>query len=167
MNGILVILVVVVVVVAHLHFRKTNTTYNYIFSPSDLYSNLSESSFDLSETDLTKQLEIVHKYPGNHWVAILVEKPVPAGTAYDSDFKVQISITNGKEVLFERLVSDSSAWFLGSEGQGGFALMNYKIPTPLLLGVPLSAKIKVIEGSTAFNHKYGTQRIIISKVPDE
>ena len=166
-NGILLIIVIIFAVVAHFHFRNTNTTYNYIFSPSDLYHHLSDSSFDLSETGLTKTLEITHKYPGNHRVAIFVEKPVEPGILYNSDFIVKISISNGKDVLFERTVSDSSAWFYGGKDNSGFALMDYKIPNELLLGVPLSAQIKVINGNSEFASQYGSQRIVINKIPDE
>lgn len=166
-NVILLVIVIVIVVVSHLHFRKTNTTYNYIFSPSDLYHHLSESSFNLSETGLTKILEITHKYPGNHRVAIFVEKPVDPGILYDSDFTVQIRISNGEDVLFERTVSDSSAWFHGGKDNSGFALMNYNIPNKLLLGVPLTAQIEVIESSANFTSQYGNQRLIINKISDE
>lgn len=166
-NGILVIIIIVFVVIAHSHLRKTNTTYNYIFSPSDLYHYLSEANFDLSETDLTKNLEITHKYPGNYWVALLAEKPADIGTPYDSDFKVKISILNGEKVLFERTVSDTSAWFHGGDDNSGFALMDYKISNELLLDLPLSATIKVLESSAEFTNKYGSQRIIIRKTSDE
>ncbi len=166
-NGILIIIIIIFVVVAHSHFRKTSTTYNYIFSPSDLYHHLSEANFDLSETGLSKSLEITHKYPGNHRVAILVEKPVGPGVPYNSDFIVKISISNGNNILFERTVSDSNAWFHGGKENSGFTLINYIISNELLLGVPLSAKIKVIESSTEFTRKYGNQRIIINKTLDE
>ena len=165
-NIVLLIIVIIFVVVAHLHFRKTNTTYNHIFSPSDLYHHLSESSFDLSEAGLTKTLEITHQYPGNHRVAIFVEKPVEPGVLYDSDFTVQIRISNGEDVLFERTVSDSSAWFHGGKDNSGFALMSYKIPNELLLGVPLTAQIEVIENSANFTNQYGSQRLIINKISD-
>ncbi len=166
-NSVLLIIVIIFVVVAHFHYRKTSTTYNYIFSPSDLYHHLSDSSFDLSETGLTKTLKITHKYPGNHRVAVFVDKPVEPGILYDSNFIVKISILNGKEILFERTVSDSSAWFYGGKDNSGFALMEYKIPNELLLGVPLSAQIKVIKGNSEFASQYGKQRIIINKTPDE
>ena len=166
-NGILVTIIIISVVVAHSHFRKTSTTYNYIFSPSDLYHHLSEASFDLSEKGLSKSLEMTHKYPGNHRIAILVEKPADPGVLYSSDFIVKISISNGNDILFERTVSNSSAWFHGDNKNSGFTLMNYKISNELLLGVPLSAKIKVIENSTEFTRKYGNQRIIINKTSDE
>ena len=166
-NGILLILVIAFVVVAHFHFRKTNTTYNYIFSPSDLYHHLSESSFDLSEGSLTKTLEITHKYPGNHRIAIFVEKPVDPGVLYNSDFIVKINISNGDKVLFERTVSDSSAWFHGGNDNSGFTLMTYKIQDELLLDVPLSAQIEVIEASADFTNQYGSQRVIINKISDE
>ena len=165
-NVILLVIVIVIVVVSHLHLRKTNTTYNYIFSPSDLYHHLSASSFDLSEAGLTKTLEITHQYPGNHRVAIFVEKPLEPGVLYDSDFIVKISITNGADVLFERTVSDSSAWFHGGKDKSGFALMSYKIPNELLLGLPLTAQIEVIESSTNFTSQYGSQRLIFNKIPD-
>lgn len=166
-NGILLIVVIIFVVFAHLHLRETSTTYNYIFSPSDFYHHLSDANFDLSETGLTKTLEITHKYPGKHRVAIFVEKPVEPGVLYNSDFIVKISISNGKDILFERTVSDSSAWFYGGKDNSGFALMEYKIPNELLLGVPLSAQIKVVDGSSEFTSLYGSQRIIINKIPDE
>ena len=166
-NGILVTIIIIFVFAAHSHFRKTSTTYNYIFSPSDLYRHLSTANFDLSETGLSKSLEITHKYPGNHRVAILVEKPVDPGVLYDSDFIVKISISNGNDILFERTVSDSSAWFHGGNENSGFTLMNYKISNELLLGVPVSAKIKVIKRSTEFTSKYGKQHIVINKTSDE
>ncbi len=166
-NGILVIIIIVFVIVAHSHFRKTSTTYNYIFSPSDLYHHLSEANFDLSETGLSKSLEIIHKYPGNHRIAILVEKPADPGVLYNSDFIVKVSISNDNDILFERTVSDSSAWFHGGSENSGFTLMDYIISNEQLLGVPLSAKIKVIEGSTEFTKQYGNQRVIINKTSDE
>ena len=166
-NVVLLIIVFIFVVVAHLHFRKTNTTYNYIFSPSDLYHHLSESSFDLSEAGLTKTLEITHQYPGNHRVAIFVEKPVEPGVLYDSDFIVKIGITNGTDVLFERTVADSSAWFHGGKDNSGFALMNYNIPNELLLGVPLTVQIEVIKSTANFTSQYGNLRLVINKISDE
>ncbi|MDH5573393.1 MAG: hypothetical protein OEY89_16640 [Gammaproteobacteria bacterium] len=166
-NGVLLIIVIVFLVVAHFHLRKTSTTYNYIFSPSDLYHHLSNTNFDLSETGLSKTLEITHKYPGNHRVSIIVEKPVEPGILYDSKFIVKISISNGENILFERTVSDSSAWFYGGKDNSGFTLMDYKIQNELLLGAPLSAQITVIEGNSKFASQYGNQRIVINKIPDE
>jgi hypothetical protein len=129
---------------------------------------LAESTFNLSKKGLTKQFDIIHKYPGNYWIAILVEKPLDSGGYYDSNFKVQISIINGGRVILERTVSDTSFYFYGGKMEhSGFSLFNYKVPSELPIGVPLSIKIKVLEENIGFCNKYGQQNIIISKFSDE
>ncbi len=97
-KGILFAISIAALVIAHIHLRGNSTLYNFFFSPSDLYSNLAESTFNLTEKEISKEFKIVHKYPGNHWVAVLVEKPVNVGDHYDSNFKVKVSILNGSNV---------------------------------------------------------------------
>lgn len=154
-------------VAAHFQLRESSPLYNLFFSPSDLYSNLAESAFDLTEKGFTKKLEVTHIYPGNHWVALLVEKPAELFEKYDSDFEVQITIISKNKVMLDSTVSDSSFWFLGHKDRSGFALLTYKIPDIVPIGTSLTFTVKVLKPSPEFAKKYGKQRIIISKYSDE
>lgn len=166
-KGFLVIFIMATLVVAHFQLRESSPLYNLFFSPSDLYNNLAESAFDLTERGFTKKLEVNHIYPGNHWVALLVEKPAELFEKYDSDFNVQITITSKNKVVLDNTVSNSSSWFLGQKDRSGFSLLTYKISDIAPIGTSLSFTVKVLKPSSEFTKKYGKQRIIISKYSDE
>jgi len=166
-KGIIVLLILAILVALHIQLRESSPLYNFFFSPPDLYNNLAAADFDLTETGLATNLEVKHKYPGNHWVAILVEKPTELFEKYNSDFEVKITITNNNKVVFSSTATDSSSWFLGSTNRSGFSLLTYKIPDMFPIGALLVFKVEVVKGSPDFTKKYGKQRIIITKYSDE
>jgi len=166
-NGLLIASIVAFAVLAHYHLRSSSPLYNFFFSPADLYSNLAESDFDLSVEGLEKELKFSIKYPGNHWLAILVDSPPKLMEKYPSDFKVKIQVLGKGEVLSESVVSDSSFWFYGGKNRSGFALTTFKVPSSLPLSQPLAIKATVVEASSGFTKKYGKQRLIMSKYSDE
>ena len=166
-KGVFIILAMAALVASHFQLRESSTLYNFFFSPPDLYNNLAEASFDLTETGASTRLEVTHIYPGNHWIAILVEKPAELFEKYSSDFEVKITTTSNNKVLFDSTVTDSSSWFLGSADRSGFSLLTYKIPDIAPIGSPLVFTVEVIKVSPEFTNKYGKQRIIISKYSDE
>ena len=166
-KGILLVLVITVLAALHYHWRETSPLYNFLFSPSDLYSNLVKTNFDLTKKGFTKKIIITNKYPGNHWIALLVNKPTKTGDKYDSDFKVKITIKNKTNVILEKIVSDSSFWFYGGKNNSGFALLSYKSPNILPLGIPLNIEIKVLTPSKNFEKKYGKQFLVVEKFSDE
>jgi len=108
---VLVVFILVLLGLAHYQLRNTSPLYNYFFSPKDLYKTLAESDFDLSNSGLEKELIFTAKYPGNHWVAILVEHPPGAMEKYQSDFKVKIEMIGENKVLSESFANDSNYWF--------------------------------------------------------
>lgn len=152
---------------AHFQLRTSSPLYNFFFSPADLYSNLAESDFDLSTKGLERELKFSSKYPGNHWLAILVDSPPEIMEKYPSDFRIKIQVLGEKEVLSESVVSDSSFWFFGGKSRGGFALTTFKVPSNLPLSQPLRIIATVEKESPGFTKKYGKQRIILSKYSDE
>jgi hypothetical protein len=166
-NGLLVASLVALAVLVHYHLRSSSPLYNFFFSPSDLYKTLGESSFDLSKQGLEKELKFTTKYPGNHWLAILVESPPEIMEKYKSDFEVKVQVLSESGVISESVVSDSSFWFYGGQQRSGFALATYKAPSDLPLGQPLTIKATVINESPGFTEKYGKQRLIMSKYSDE
>lgn len=166
-NGLLIASIVAFAALAHYQLRSSSPLYNFFFSPADLYSNLAESNFDLSVKGLEKELKFSTKYPGNHWLAILVDSPPELMEKYPSDFKVKIQVLGEGEVLSESVVSDSSFWFYGGKNRSGFALTTFKVPSSLPLSQPLAIKATVVEASSGFTKKYGKQRIIMSKYSDE
>jgi len=166
-NGLLIVSFLGLILLVHTQLRNSSPLYNFFFSPGDLYSNLAESDFDLSARGLEKELKFTTKYPGNHWLAILVESPPELMEKYKSDFEVKIQVLGEKGVLSESVVSDSSFWFYGGQYRSGFALATYKVPSVLPLGQSLTIKATVLKESTEFTKKYGKQRIIMSKYSDE
>ena len=108
---VLVVFILVLLGLAHYQLRNTSPLYNYFFSPIVLYKTLAESDFDLSNSGLEKELIFTAKYPGNHWVAILVEHPPGAMEKYQSDFKVKIEMIGENKVLSESFANDSNYWF--------------------------------------------------------
>lgn len=161
------IIIVIIGALLHTYLRGHSAMYNLLFPPSGLYTNLAESSFNLSTIGLTKEFTIVHKYPGRHDVALLVEKPVDSISKYDSDFMLKVTVINGDKVIFERTVSDTNFRFWGGKDRSGFSLINYEVPSELPIGLPLLFKIKVLKASAHFESKYGRQNIIIKKLSDE
>jgi len=166
-NGVLLVLFLALIFLVHSHLRNSSPLYNLFFSPDDLYSNLAESNYDLSIRGLEKELKFTTKYPGNHWLAILVESPPEVMEKYKSDFEVNIQVVGGKGVLSESVVSDSSFWFYGGQHRSGFALATYKVPSKLPIGQPVTIKATVVRDSPGFTKQYGKQRIIVSKYSDE
>ena len=166
-NVLIFVLLFALIVLVHLQLRTSSPLYNFCFSPADLYSNLAESDFDLSINGLERELKFTTKYPGNHWLAILVDSPPEIMEKYPSDFKVKIQILGEKEVLSESVVSDSSFWFYGGKNHSGFALTTFNVPGNLPFAQPLTIKVTVKKESPGFTKKYGKQRIIMSKYSDE
>ena len=163
-NGLLLVSFSVFVGLAHYQLRSSSPLYNFFFSPSDLYHNLAESNYDLSVRGLEKKLKFTIKYPGNHWLAILVESPPELMGEYKADFLVKIQILSEKRVLSESVVSDSSFWIHSGRG---FALTTYNVPGELPIGEPLTINAIVVKESPTFTKQYGKQRIIMSKYSDE
>lgn len=164
---ILIGVFIVVSVPIHYYLRSNSVAYNFFFSPDDLYNNLSSSGFDLSVAGSAADMQYMHKYPGNHWIAVLVEKPDRTPTSYNDDFQVTLQVSNEEGVLLNKSLSDSSFWFYGGSERSGFVLINYKVPRDLPANVPLLAKLVVHKASPDFKIKYGNQRLIISKFSDE
>ncbi len=50
-------------VASHFLLRESSPLYNLFFSPVDLYSNLADSDFDLTEKGFTKKLEVTGSIP--------------------------------------------------------------------------------------------------------
>jgi len=149
------------------YLRKTSTSFNFFFSPKDLYSELAISDFDFSGTQSERNLDFIHKYPGNHQISILVENPAEITEPYVTDFIVRIAIYNKTEKLLERISSDSNRMFWGGATNSGFSLLHYKVPDDLPIGVELRANIVITEPDLDFESRYGKQRIRISKFSDE
>ena len=164
---ILIGVFIVVSVPIHYYLRSNSVAYNFFFSPDNLYNNLASSAFDLSVVGSVADMQYIHEYPGNHWIAVLVEKPDRVPASYDDDFEVTLQVSDKEGILLNRSLSDSSFWFYGGIERSGFALFNYKVPNDLPANVPLSAKLVVYKGSPEFQSKYGNQRLIISKFSDE
>lgn len=166
-NGLIFIAFIAPLVFVHYQLRSGSLIYNFLFPPNDLYSNLAESDFDLSVKGLERELRFIPKYPGNHWLAILVESPPEIMEKYKSDFKVKIQVISEKGVISESVASNSSFWFRGGKGRNGFALVTYKAPSDLPLKRPLTLKASVMKESPDFEKQYGTQRIIVRKYSDK
>ncbi len=166
-KGILLVVFFGSAVAGHHYLRGSSPLYNFFFSPSYLYLNLAEVDFDLSTFGTNRELQFTTKYPGNHWVSVLVENPAKVMESYASDFEVKISISSEGRIFSESIASDSSFWFYGGPERSGFALKTYKIPSELPIGQPLTAKVTVMKESPGFNKRYGNQRLIISKYSDE
>ncbi len=164
---LLLVVLLVLGISGHSYLRGHSALYNFFFSPADLYRNLAEADFDLSAEGMERQFQLSHQYPGNHWLAILVEKPVKFGDHYDNDFVVSVSIEQQGKVLFEQKTSDSRFWFWGRPERRGFAMLRYKVSRDLPITVPLLVNIKVTKASAGFTEKFGKQRLIISKYSDE
>jgi hypothetical protein len=164
---ILIGVFIVVSVPIHYYLRSNSVAYNFFFSPDDLYDNLASSGINLSVHGGAVDLQYMHKYPGNHWIAVLVEKPDRTPASYNNDFEVTLQVSNKEDVLLNRSLSDSGFWFYGGSERSGFALINYKVPRDLPANIPLVAKLVVKKASPDFQSKYGDQRLIISKFSDE
>ena len=150
----------------HTYLRANNTLYNFIFSPNDLYQTLAVSNFDLTKKGKVANLDFTHKYPGNHWVAVIVENPIEVRESYSNDFEVNIEIRKNDRVLLTKTLSDSSFWFHGGKGRSGFALFKYKVPKDLPMYEGLSAKLVVKKNSPEFKIKYGEHKLEIGKFSD-
>ena len=153
--------------IAHTHLRSTSPLYNFFFSPSDLYTDLASETFDMTKTGNSIELPFISKYPGNHWVVVLVENPAELQAGYGSDFKVKVSIKDGTEIVSETITDNSKFWFYGGTERSGFALSTYKIPKDWQLNHPLIVSAEVLKPSQSFENKYGSQRIVVSKFSDE
>ena len=164
---ILIGVFIVILVPIHYYLRSNSVAYNFFFSPDDLYDNLASADIDLSTVGSSINLQYMHKYPGNHWVAVLVEKPDRTPASYNDDFEVTLQVIHEGNVLLNRSLSNSSFWFYGGAERSGFALINYKVPRDLPANIPLSAKLVIQKASSDFRSKYGDQRLIISKFSDE
>ena len=166
-SGLLVASLVAVAVLSHYQLRRSSILYNFLFSPDDLYQTLDESDFDLSSQGIERELKFKIKYPGNHWLAILVESPPETTEKYKSDFDVKIQIFDKEGILTESVVSDSSLWFYGGQQRSGFALATFKVPSDLPLDQQLNIRVSVVKESPGFTKLYGKHRIIMSKFSDE
>ena len=166
-NGILLVACIGLPILAHQYFQSRSPLYNFFFSPDDLYNNLSESDFDLSKQDLSESLSFKIKYPGSHWVSIIVENPPKLMEGYASDFEVKISIFENEKLISEFIVNDDYLWFYGGKGRSGFALKTYKAPSDLPINTSLVVRVQVVKSDPIFSDKYGKQRLIFTKISDE
>ena len=166
-NGLISASLVTFAILAHYQLRGRSPYYNLLFPPPDLYTNLAEADFSLSARGLKKDLEFTTKYPGNHWVAILVDSPPEITEKYPSDFIVKIQILGENGIIFESVVSDSSFWFYGGTNRSGFVLTTFKVPSDLPLAKILTIKATVEKESHELIKKYGRQRIVMSKYSDD
>ena len=166
-KGFLLATLALVVWLAHSHLRATSPAYNFFFSPSDLYTNLASAKFDITNTGYSTQLPFSSKYPGNHWVALLVEEPAEHLKSYGDDFRVKIIIKNGEETITEGVANNSRFWFFGGPDRSGFALTTYRVPEHWLVGQNLVALAEVLKPSPSFQEKYGKQTIVVGKYSDE
>ena len=59
--------------------RRNSTTFNLLFSPSDLHSRLAVRTIDLAKEGEHYKVTFENGYPGLHWFAVQAEKPPAAG----------------------------------------------------------------------------------------
>ena len=166
-NGLLLVSSMAIMYTAHQDLRKNSTEYNLFFSPGDLYTHLAESEFDLSNRGLENELVFATKYPGNHWLTLLVENPPETMEDFKSQFEVKIDMLDEEGALFQTVVTEPELWFHGGEHYSGFALATFTVPDDLPLRKKLRIRATVLEESPGFTAQYGQQRIVMSKYPDE
>lgn len=166
-NGILFAAIALMAWQTHSHLRKASPLYNFFFSPSDLYTNLASAEFDITKAGYSKQLSFSSKYPGNHWIAIVVQEPAEHLAGYGDDFKVRVTIKDGGNVITETVADNSRFWFWGGKKRSGFALATYDVPEQWAVGQDLVAVAEVLKPSPSFQEKYGKQIIVVRKFADE
>ena len=166
-RGVALAAMLLAIWLGHSQLRKTSPGYNFFFTPEDLYSNLASSPFDLTKAGYSAKLHFSSKYPGNHWVALIVDKPAQHFPNYGSDFSVKVTIRKNGTVIAESIAKTSNLWFHGRHGKSGFALATFKVPEHWAVDDDLVASAKVLKASPFFQEKYGEQTLVVGKYSDE
>ena len=163
--GAIILLLVFSVAASIPTLRRNSTTFNWLFSPSDLYSRLAVSTIDLAKEGERYHVTFENRYPGLHWFAIQVEEPPAAGKAYEGEFILRLEVnSNGKPILSE-LVEGPGDPYLSREG--GFVLHRYRVPGDLPLRETLNAEITIVKASETFESKHGLSELVVKKLSDE
>lgn len=150
----------------HFYLRGSSPLYNFFLPPNDLYDGSIEVDFDLSKPDFETEIEVVHEYPGNHMVALKVERPARMGTFYEDAFVLEISARSDETTLLEGTFPTSENSFQG--GDWGFLpLVVYSVPSDAPQGESIKFRIRVLKADPDFSGEYGNAKLYIGKFSDE
>jgi hypothetical protein len=161
------LLLAVLILLSIKPLRQNSPLFNLVFPPADLYSVLDASSVDLTAEGGTTALNFANRYPGQHTIGILVERPTPTARSYRMDFALDIAVRRDHEVLLAASVNEPYMLFWGGEGNSGIAMLKYTVPGQLPLGVPLRAEVTVVRPDPEFPVRYGSTTLYVKKMSDE
>jgi hypothetical protein len=141
--------------------------FNFFFQPPGLFKNLASTQLDLGRSGSTYKLPFMTRYPGNHAIDLIVEKPEFQGI-YAGKYELAVRIIDDhNNVLLQKKVLPPGSTFWGGQTNSGCSLMPFKIPANIPLRKPLLAEISVIRSDPDFEKKYGQVKLLIRKFSDE
>lgn len=142
----------------------------YLFAPpSDLYDALCLKQVDFGKTGNSYECEYSNKYPGNHSINIVVERPseITQKSDFPWNLKAKVEVSDDKVVLLSAEIDKPSPFWFGKYSKGGFTLVSYKAPERLPIGRVLKCKITVLKGDASFEDTYGTTSLLVTKASDK
>lgn len=156
------------VILGGVHYLQLHyPIFNFFFHPQGLYNDLASTQLEIGRTGSTYTLPFTTRYPGNHAIELILEKPeYPVKYAGNYELEIRI-IDNKNKVLLQQIVLPPGSAFWGGPSNSGCSLVQFKVPANIPLRKPLLALISVIRSDPDFEKKYGKARLVIRKFSDE
>ena len=142
--------------------------YYLAFSPDDLYTPIVLIPYDVSTKGYSYTGTFVNKYPGLHGIGFIVPKPPPLGEGYVIDFALDVTVTDGKQLLLSRRANNPILPFWGGgSGRSGVAVLDYHVPGDLPEDMVLTITVEVVQSDPRFLELYGSPQLFVQKFSDE
>lgn len=162
------IAVLIGLILGGVHYLRLHyPIFNFFFHPHGLYDELASTQLEIGQTGKAYKLPFTTRFPGNHAIELILEKPVFEGE-YTGDYELAVCITDDKNnVLMQKKVLPPGSAFWGGQSNSGCFLLPFKVPANIPLRKPLLAEISVIRSDPNFEKQYGKVKLVIRKFSDE
>jgi len=144
---------------------RSFTQINFLFPPKDFWLSKKIETIKLTELGLIAEFDVEPKYPGQYVLTAHINKPLPIGRVYETNFGIKIQVIQNRQIINEDVV-DTFSGFWGKE-RSGLTLKRFELPNDWNVGKVVKIRVLLTETDNEFEKKYGTLTLFFEKGSDE